>query len=104
MRVFIDDIKDPPPEGSFNEVCRDIDSAIKLVQSGKVSFISFDHDLGQGEGRDAIEVAKEIEKLAQEHKISPIYYEIHSGNSVGKANIDAAMQSAWRFWKEDIHR
>lgn len=107
MRIFLDDRRDPPifnritgEMEKWDMVCRNIDEILPLVRSGQVTFISFDHDLGQGEDRDAIVVAKEIERLAAKNAIPPIDYSIHSGNVIGAGNIDAAMKSAWRFWKE----
>lgn len=106
MRIFLDDIRDPPifdhitgEPFIWNKVIRSAEELIELVKTGQVTFISFDHDLaGTKTGYD---VAKEIEKLAQQKLIPPIGYMIHSGNVVGATNIDRAMKSAFRFWYEE---
>lgn len=100
MRIYFDDIRDPPLTGTmFDKVIRTPEELIDLIRTGVVRFISFDHDMGDTTPLTGYDVAKEVEKLAAEGKISPIDYSIHSGNIVGCKNIDAAMKSAWRFWK-----
>jgi hypothetical protein len=73
--------------------------AIKLLKQGNVSFISFDHDLGDNKFSGYI-VAKYIEKYAYLGKLNKIGWEIHSANPVGSNNIKQAMQSAERFWNK----
>ena len=106
MRVFLDDVRNPPAFDSltgeplnWDMVIRDADELISLVRSGQVCFISFDHDLGSE--LTGYDVACEIEKLAQGEMIAPIDYSIHSANPVGSNNIDSAMKSAWRFWEKE---
>ena len=102
MKIFLDDIRDPPlfdrvtGERLTWTVVRTAEEAISLVEAGKVTFISFDHDLGYG--LSGYDVAKRIEELAHSGAINPIDYAIHSANPVGAENIDRAMKSAWRFW------
>lgn len=102
IRIWIDDQLEPPRYNKQGDPqrwdvhCRTAEPAIILVRSGQVEFVDFDHDLA--DASTGYDVAKEIERLAAEGKIPPIDYAIHSGNSVGAANIDSAMKSAWRFW------
>lgn len=105
MRIYLDDVRDPlpfdPKTGKplhWDLIARDASEILPLIQSGKVTFISFDHDLG--EGLSGYDVAREIETQAAHGTIGPIEYEVHSANPVGAKNIRAAMESAWRFWKE----
>lgn len=103
MRVFLDDVRDPPlfdrltgERLVWDAVCRTADELIALVNTGNVRFISFDHDLGHD--KSGYDAACYIEKLAAKDKIPRIDYTIHSGNVVGAGNIDRAMKSAHRFW------
>ncbi len=105
MRVWLDDIREAPrvdhltmEDLTWDHVVTTAQEAIALVETGKVTFISFDHDLGAPEAATGYDVAKYIEAQAAAGKIPPIEYALHSGNIVGRGNIDAAMKSAWRFW------
>lgn len=103
MKIWLDDQindKDCPdrhtPPGYVG-----VDSAIqaiRLIKSGMVEHISFDHDLGDNRFSGYI-VAKYIEKYACFGKLSRITWDIHSANPVGANNIKSAMISAERFWK-----
>lgn len=102
MRIFLDDIRNPPLFDSagdklhWDKIIRNPIEAMELIKNGVVTFISFDHDLGvELTGYD---VAKLVEKLAFEKCIPPIDYAIHSANPVGAGNIDKAMKSAWNIW------
>jgi hypothetical protein len=89
-KLWIDDIRDPPPE-SVNE-------AIDMLMTEDIELISFDHDLGEGE--DAYQVALWIENRSVYKQINPIQWRIHSANPVGAERIRQAMLSAEKFWKE----
>ncbi len=101
MRIFLDDEREAPRFNRWGEpiswdyVCRTADEAEILIRTGKVQYISFDHDLGTE--KTGYDVAKLIEQLAALHAIPSIDYDIHSGNIVGSANIDRAMKRAWIF-------
>jgi hypothetical protein len=62
--------------------------------------VSFDHDLG---GDDtSIPVAKRIEEMAFNGERAPPRWHIHSANPIGRKNLEAALQSADRFWDSHI--
>lgn len=106
IKIFLDDqINDPscparhPPIGWVG-----VDTALKacrLIRTGEVSHISFDHDLGLGKSSGYI-VAKYIEKLAYLGKIKRMSWDIHSANPVGALNIKLCMQRAEQFWDEMV--
>ena len=73
--------------------------ACRYIKTGKVIHIDFDHDLGMiSNDRGGYLIARYIEKLAYEGKISRIDWSIHSANPVGRKNIVHAMRSAERSW------
>lgn len=102
LRIWLDDVREPPrDESDFNIWVKTDTEAIKLIRTGCVGMISFDHDLGfTSDGREmsGYLVACEIEKLAHEGVIPRIDWWIHSGNPVGAGRIDAAMKSADKYW------
>lgn len=59
--------------------------------------MSLDHDLGEGRATGYL-VARFIERRASEGKLARLFWAVHSANSVGAANMRAALQSADRFW------
>jgi hypothetical protein len=96
MKLWIDD-KRPAPK-DFSLVARNAKQAMEFLHTCPVTFISFDHDLG--DGLDGIAVAKYIEACAESGGLPEIEWKVHSANPVGRANIKAAMESAERFWKK----
>ena len=94
MFIYLDDIREPPVGAVL---CRTAREAIALIDTGKVTLISFDHDLG--EGLTGYDVAKHIEELVEARKILMPDWRIHSSNPVGRNNIEAAMRSAERLAK-----
>jgi len=103
MKLYLDDEREPP---MFDRLTGEVENwtlvktaeeAIKLIETGQVEFISFDHDLGPG--LTGYDVAKRIERLVAEGKIKPPNYALHTGNIVGAGNIDKAMKSAWKIYQ-----
>ena len=92
--IFLDDLREPPPGATL---CRTAKEAMRLIESGVVTRISFDHDLGTE--LTGYDVAKLVERLVAEGKIALPHWHVHSANPVGRSNIEAAMRSAARFAK-----
>jgi len=95
MRVWLDD-KRPMPDG-FDVWVKTAEQATALIETGKVSHIDFDNDLGLN-NNTGYAVALYIEQLAYDHKLTPFTWEVHTSNPAGRKNITAAMESADRFW------
>lgn len=98
MKLFIDDIRNPPDETWMTVRCPHL--AIDIIALGFVTEISFDHDLGSD--LTGYDVAKFIEEF---HELMPIKWQVHSANPVGRKNIEAAMQAAERLYGriENVH-
>jgi len=90
--VFLDDLRDPPLGATL---CRTAEAAMSLIESGAVTRISFDHDLGTE--LTGYVVAKRVERLVAEGKIVMPRWQVHSANPVGRSNIEVAMRSAERL-------
>jgi len=99
MYLWLDDIR-PMPRG-FSYWAKTGSQAIELLMTGKVEFISFDHDLGHG--LTGYDVAKYIEECAFRGEIPPLKWRIHSANPVGRRNIQQAMLNAEKYWNEVLH-
>jgi len=105
IRIWLDDVR--PMPNQFDVWAKNAFFCIGLILAGNVDYISFDHDLGIGENESDLSenntgyfVAKQIEKWAADKFISPIAWDVHSANPVGRKNIEMAMKSAERFWNE----
>lgn len=103
MKIWLDDVREPPD--ATWKWYKDAYSAIGAIATGLVAYISFDHDLGKLYGKDDPDntgyfVAKQIEMLAYRLTLPKIGWDVHSANPVGRKNIEMAMKSAERFWKE----
>lgn len=90
MRLFIDDLRDPP-EGEWT-VVRSTAEAIALCRDGVPEFISFDHDLG-GDDRAFDFVKWMIDQDLDRPGFIPATfdYTIHSANPIGADNIQALL-------------
>lgn len=98
MRLWLDDVRPAPPGWVW---AHNYAQAATAVKSGKVTFISFDHDLG--EEKSGYDLAVLIEELASQDAIARFGWQVHSANPVGKIRIQVAMKSAdklWQAWAE----
>lgn len=101
MRIFLDDVRDPSPYLGEVIVVRDAKSAMDLVSTGLVTWISFDHDLGTE--LTGYDVAMLIEELVFMGDIRCPEWDIHSANPVGRERIRMAMLGAEAFDKQGDH-
>ena len=109
IRIYLDDLRPTPATlevdryedtpRTYTHRCYTAQEAITLLKTGKVTFISFDHDLGSPENGTGYDVALWVEHGVWTGLIPMPEYAIHSGNPVGVKNIDAAMKSAERAWE-----
>lgn len=95
MRLYLDDVRFPDQPDL--QLVRTAKEAIKLINTGKVEFISLDHDLGTSV--TGYDVACYIELLVASGIIRCPAYRIHSANPVGAERMAKAMESAKRFCK-----
>lgn len=115
-KLWIDDLRNPKdyvpdPENwhwvkSYHEALRSLYNLNKEGASRTDwTHVSFDHDLGERPDKSpalsGYEIAREIERDAAENqKIKPFHWTIHSANPIGADRIRMALISAERFWKE----
>ena len=100
MRLWIDDIKQPPDETWIWAKSYKTAVLFILKYKDKIAHISFDHDLG--EEKTGYDIAKFIEYGAFLRVMPVISWHIHSSNPVGSENIRRAMQRAAEYWRADL--
>lgn len=98
MRVYLDDER-LMPEG-FDIHVKTAEEAIKLIDTGQVTKISLDHDLGENR-LTGYSVACHIEQLAYNRSIPQIELLVHSQNPVGICSIKAAFKNCVKFWQSE---
>lgn len=95
MNLFLDDERDPPNDGKDWKVARTFDEACWIVTWNPiVSYISFDHDLGDSAtGYDFVKwlVAQVIDGEVTFSADFSFY--VHSQNPVGRKNIESYLKS-----------
>ena len=99
MRIFIDDIRDPK-DGREWTVVRTYDEAIAAIipNLGLITEISFDHDLGQGDGKEGYDVASAIERHVHDQCLTnvPVLH-VHSRNPAGRERLQLVFDSIFRI-------
>jgi len=97
MRIWLDDER-PAPAGWVH--LKTAGAAIDHLETGLVTAISLDHDLGPPEAGTGYDVALWIETAAATGKCRRLVWAIHSANPVGIRRMEMAMRSADRFWNQ----
>ena len=83
IHLWVDDERQPPPD--YNVHAKNYAEAIACLESGGVSAISLDHDLG--EEKTGYDIAKWIEEKAFHGEITPIIWHVHAANPPGAERI-----------------
>ena len=93
MKIFLDDIRAPPPGWVLVQTSHE---AIAALAGGGVTEISLDHDLGPPEAGTGYDVVLWIEQ--QVHRgVSPPKMYIHSANPVGRQRMQAGIDMIQRL-------
>lgn len=97
MKVFLDDERQTPPnwERAFWP-----EEAIKLLQTGKVTEISLDHDLGDDSRGTGYDVVLWIEQEVALRGFMPPKIIVHSANPAGRAKMLAGISAIERMKEE----
>jgi hypothetical protein len=91
MRVWLDDIRTAP--NGWTHV-KTVVEAQKMMETGQVTHLSLDHDLG-GDGPDAYTLCLWM----AENDVWPTdWVGIHSANPVGRANMKAVINRYSKFY------
>ena len=90
MKVYLDDERDTPD--GWTRVYWP-DEAIALLESGKVTEISLDHDLGDDERGTGYDVVLWIEKQVVRHGFVPPKMKVHSANVSARQKMELGIKS-----------
>ena len=90
MRIYLDDERTPKVE-KFDHIVRNFTelTALVLEMKERISYISFDHDLGNYDKWDGYDAVKWLCELDLVTKIftEDFTFNVHSANPVGANNI-----------------
>lgn len=91
--LFIDDERFPPDDGRSWQVARNKEQVLQLLRifQEMPTFISFDHDLGDGEptGYDIAKCLVDLDLDGHLYfDVTNFDFYVHSQNPVGKQNIE----------------
>ncbi len=90
MKVFLDDLR-TEPDGWVRVFWPD--QAIVLLESGLVTDISLDHDLGDDQRGTGYDVLLWIEEAVHLRNFSPPRIQVHSANTSARLRMQAAIAS-----------
>ena len=96
MKLWLDDVRPKPSD--YDVAVTDANEAIRWLETGQVTEISLDHDLGTE--LTGYTVAAWIERAAHNNEIPRLIWHIHSANPVGRQNMTMALQNADKYWDE----
>lgn len=90
MKVFLDDLR-TEPDGWVRVFWPD--QAIALLESGLVTDISLDHDLGDDQRGTGYDVLLWIEEAVHLRDFVPPRMQVHSANTSARLRMQAAIAS-----------
>lgn len=98
MKVWLDDLRPLPP--GYDVWALTYEDAVALIDTGKVTHMSFDNDLGHDrEGRHIIDYMYE---LAYFKTIPPIRMQVHSSNGGAILAMLQGINQLYLYWEVDF--
>lgn len=94
MKVYLDDERSTPDD--WVRVYWP-DEAITLLETGEVTELSLDHDLGDDERGTGYHVLLWIEEAVAIRGFRPPIMKVHSANSSARQKMEAAIDTIWNF-------
>jgi hypothetical protein len=110
MKVWLDDERDPAdPQiikgfGSSADLIwvKTVEEAIKLLETGEVTWISLDNYLGFGL-REGYEVARWLEEQAALGQLKPLQVYAHTMNPVRGREMRICILNMRRYWRQPLY-
>lgn len=100
MKVYLDDER-PTPAGWTPALWPD--EAIAQLQTGKVTHISLDHDLGDDRRGTGYDVLLWLEQAVALEGFMPPHITIHTANPSARAKMQQAVEAIRKLQKERNH-
>lgn len=106
--LFIDDERFPPRDGRNWIIARNMRDVLMMLRiHGMPGYISFDHDLGEGEqtGYDIAKLLVDLDMGDDSDFALPVDFEfyVHSQNPIGKANIEQYLNNYIKFKQRHVN-
>jgi hypothetical protein len=97
-KLYLDDERFPKSEGWV--IVRNYLQFINYItENGLPDMVSFDHDLGNAIDRTGYDCAKWLCEYCMENDLALPEFNIHSGNPVGRDNIESYLESFKKHFK-----
>ena len=96
MKVYLDDER-VAPDGWIQ--ARWPEDAISLLESGEVTELSLDHDLGDDDHGTGYEVIIWIEHAVATRGFQPPKIKVHSANTSARSKMESGISSINRLFK-----
>ena len=90
MKVYLDDLRTPPEDWVLVQWPEE---AIKLLETGEVTELSLDHDLGDDDRGTGYDVILWIEEKVITQGFIPPKIKVHSANSSAREKMEAGIAS-----------
>ena len=91
MKIYLDDVRDAPPGWIQTTTA---DTTIQFLETGRVTHLSLDHDLGDDEGvGTGYDVLLWIEEQVFMHGFTPPKIWIHSANCAAWTKMEQAIEA-----------
>ena len=100
MKIYLDDERDTPD--GWERVYWP-DEAIELLESGNVSEISLDHDLGDDERGTGYDVVLWIEEAVATREFVPPDIKVHSANSSAREKMERGIAAIMAIHVKNQH-
>ena len=94
MKIYLDDERHAP-EGW--QIARWPEDAIRWLETGQVTHISLDHDLGDDERGTGYDVILWIEEAVVTRSFDPPEISVHTSNSSARRKMELGVESIRRF-------
>lgn len=94
MKVYLDDERAPPSDWIL---VRWPEDAIKLLESGNVTELSLDHDLGDDHHGTGYDVVLWIEEQVYTNNFIPPKMKVHSANSSARIKMELGIGNIVRY-------
>ncbi|MCP3920713.1 MAG: hypothetical protein GY711_34740 [bacterium] len=94
MKVFLDDEREPPSGWRLARWPKDV---IELLETGEVTDISLDHDLGDDDRGTGYDVVHWIEEAVAVRAFRPPRIRVHSANPPARARMEAGIAAIERL-------
>ena len=98
MKVYLDDERETPP--GWQRVYWP-DEAISLLETGQVTVISLDHDLGDDDRGTGYDVILWIEEAVATRGFHPPVITVHSANPSAREKMNLGIQSIARLHRRN---